>query len=226
MPERIAQAFDWLRRPAACPVPDQGPVAAKVYLIYRAIDGLLTDEEEAEALAANPATIKEPHRRYRWQISLYTALAYLDLSRQNWTGAVAKAGAARLEWSAYGLRWWPPQIINYLRMSCVEAYYQHLIGQNSSALVEVAMEEWRRYSAGVEWKKWPYIWVEEMIGQAMAVRLLVFIGRACGTVQFNDFGQDYCGQLAADSEQRHDHIFYSLLRSMGNINTKRAIWTP
>lgn len=224
MPDRIAQAFDWLARPEACPAPDQGPAAAKVFLLYRAVDGLLTPEQEADALAARPPIVHEMHRRIRWEISTKAALAYLALAHQNWADAAAKAETALLAWQRAGLKWWPPQVINYLRMSCIAAYYKHLMGEDAGALVNDSILGWQHFAGNVEWDKWPYIWIEETLGHAMALRLLAFIGKAAGIVKFNDFGRDYCGSLAGEGGQQHEHIFYPLLRSMGQINPERAIW--
>lgn len=224
---RIAQAFDWLARPEGCPAREQGPIAAKVYLIYRAIDGLLTPEQESQALAAKPVVISDMHRRVRWELSLKTALAYLDVARRDWQSACAKANTVRQSWEGYGMKWWPPQVINYLRMSCVVAYYQHLNGDHELAgkTVNNSMAHWQHFAGNLEWQSWPYIWVEDMLGQSMALRLLVFIGRAAGIVPFKDFGRDYCGSLDGDPKRCHDHVFYGLLRSIGTMNPDRAIWT-
>lgn len=227
MPERIAQAFDWLRRPAACPVPDQGPVAAKVFLLYRAIDGLLTDEEEAEITQCQVPAVTHPGLHARWAMSLGVAEAYLALSRGRWTEGMAKASAVRGIWAAGAKDAWPPQVLNDLRMTLLVAYFHYLNGDTAllRANLAEAVADWKEHVQGWDMAKWPYR-PKEAHDDLICLQALAFIGRAAGLMAFKD--EDWAPVESAVSYfGASTSPLYPILRRMGPcLAPNRALWWP
>lgn len=224
---RIAQAFDWLRRPEACPVPDQGPIAAKVYLLYRAIDGLLSDEEEAEVKAAWVPSIKRPGLHARWAMSLGVVEAYLALNRADWIGGIAKASAVRGVWQAGAKDRWPPQVLNNLRMTLVVAYFHYLNGETSLLRANLAdsLQDWKDHVQTWDFNQWPYR-PKEAHDDLICLQALAFIARAAGLADFEDVEwatlESSVSYFGASTSP-----LYPILRRMGPcLAPNKALWWP
>ncbi len=224
---RIERALSWLADPASCPISDQGPAAAKCFLMYRYIDGLLT-KDRMTLVSLTETPVANPVLAARWAMSHATAVVYLNILKGPPNGIMAGArlaSDARELWAEREInRRWPPQIINYLRMSMIDAYSLYLTGQDAVAgeMVNQTMIYWRQHMAALDWKKWPYIFTEESVGQSMAARLLVFLGRACGIVKFRDHAAVSTESIM--TPQPGEHVFYTAVRAMHALNPERALW--
>jgi hypothetical protein len=225
--KRVAQAFAWIRQPEACQVPDQGPVAAKVFLLYRAIDGLLTDEEEAEAVQAQVPAVVHRGLAARWAMSLGVAEAYLALSRGRWTEGMAKASAVRGVWAAGAKNAWPPQVLNDLRMTLIVAYFHYLHGETAllRANLAEAMADWKEHVQGWDMARWPYR-PKEAHDDLICLQALAFIARAAGLAEFGDV--EWAQQESAISYfGASTSPLYPILRRMGPcLNPTKALWWP
>lgn len=227
MPARIAQAFDWLARPEACPVLEQGPIAAKVFLIYRSIDGLLTPEQEAQALAANVPAVTHAGLHARWAMSLGVAEAYFDLSRGLWVEGMKKASAVRGIWAAGAKDRWPPQVLNVLRMTLLLAYFHYLHGETAllRANLADAVADWKEHVQGLDMAKWPQR-PKEAHEDLACLQALNFIARGAGLVDFKD--AEWCNLENCISYFGVTTCpMYSILRRMGPcLMPQKALWWP
>jgi len=189
MTERIKQAFSWIREPDKCPVADQGPASAKCYLIYRAVDGLLSSDEEAEVLNAPIPLVKDRGLASRWEMSIATAEAYLLMNRfiddEYRIAAIKKALKI---WDTSTRKDWPPQILNFLRLSLILSYWQYLRGNKAEAmrLIENAFLDWQAHMALLDWKRWPHRMTEAR-DDILHLQSMVFIARALGEAKFSDY---------------------------------------
>jgi hypothetical protein len=224
---RIAQAFDWLHNPAACPVPDQGQIAAKVFLIYRAIDGLLTDEQETEVMACLTPPVKHDGLHARWAMSLGVAEAYLYLSRGDWVKGMATASAVRGIWTAGAKDRWPPQILNDLRMTLLVAYFHYLNGETAllRANIADAVADWKEHVQGWDMARWPYR-PKEAHDDLICLQALAFIARAAGLAEFPDM--EWATQESAISYFGASTCpLYPILRRLGPcLAPAKALWWP
>lgn len=225
--QRIEQAFSWLRNQAACPVPDQGSVAAKVYLIYRAIDGLLTDQEEAEVMQTRTRSVTHAGLAARWAMSLAAAGAYLDLCRGYWAHGIGKASAARGIWQAGAKDRWPPQSLNNLRMTLLVAYF-HFLNNETSLLrqnIEDAFTDWKEHVQTWGPGLWPYR-SKEAHDDLSCLTALSFIARAAGLADFEDVA--WCPLEGAVSyRDASTSPLHAIMRRMGPcLAPNRALWWP
>lgn len=190
--ERIQQALSWIREPDKCPVSDQGPASAKCYLLYRALDGLLTSEEEAEVLNAVIPTVKNRGLAARWAMSNATAEAYLLMSRaMDDDYRIAAIKKALKVWDTSTRKDWPPQILNFLRLSLILSYWQYLKGDKANAIrtIENAFLDWQAHMAMLDWKRWPHR-VTEARDDLLCLQSMEFIARSLGELKFGDY--DWC----------------------------------
>lgn len=190
--QRIERAFSWLRSPDECPIPDQGAAAAKCFLIYRAIDGLLTSEEEAEILNTTIPAVKHRGLSARWDMSLATAEAYLLMNRFiDDDYRIAAIKKALKIWDTSTRKDWPPQILNFLRLSLILSYWQYLRGNKAEAIhiIETAFLDWQAHMALLDWKEWPYRMTEAR-DDILHLQSMIFIARFLGEVKFPDY--DWC----------------------------------
>lgn len=220
--DRIQLAFRWLRNPVTCPIPDQGPASAKCYLIYRAIEGKLTDVEMDE-LVAFETPVQNVNLKARWDMSLTTALAYLRAYKGDFKGSDEYAVKVQNIWGSVAFSLWPPQILNYLRMTLVHCYYAHLTNSNTvEEIVQQAIHEWKKHVQAWDYKRWP-VRPTEAHEDMRCIQGLLFVLRAHGSVNFVDMDWVNPEKILPFKSACPIH---GTLRIMGDINPTKRIWMP
>lgn len=222
--QRIEQAFFWLTQPNKCPVPDQGEAAAKCYLLYRWIDGLLTDEQLAQVRAFKPVVNSEREGlAFRWDMSLASAEMYVMATQGHYEYADRQARDVMILWDKQK-HLWPPQILNYLRASVFHAYHSYLNGYPSliDGQVDSVIWRWKQTASSWDWRQWPLRPMESR-DDMLALQALLFIARASGHVSFPDY--DWASpQRVVMFPGTEVCPLYRILREMGSINPAQRIW--
>lgn len=225
MQARIQRALSWLGDPEAVPEAcrAQGQIAAKTFLIYRIMEGLLSPEQTKfiEHATVDAVSLDTPLGYglvFRWNMSEMIAYAYWCAWDKNYHNACGLAFNIMEMWELHATAW-PPQITNYLRAACMAKYHGWLT--TGKASIGKVMEQWREHQASIDWLKWPNR-PTEMVHDCTALQILMFIARAAGEMAFDDL--PWCSP-ATVLPQKSSCPLYPILRAMGPaINPDRAIW--
>ncbi len=174
-------------------------VAAKCWLTYRVLDGVVPVEEWEDIKAVNIHYQNADGLEVRWRMSQAIAEIYLYGLRDigdiyKGTGvAIGMCRAAYLiSFDQNCLHKWPACILNYLRAMCVLALTSS--EDQRSAIVSNAIRAWQSTMASMDWTKHPMRFVE-LRDDLSALWQLIAIGRQCGAVDYKayDWLPKFCG---------------------------------
>lgn len=224
---RTARALRWIRERKALAnfLGIEGVASCKCFLTYRAFEGLVAWDVWRAEVAPVQHGLPDDHPLWvRWEISQRTAEFYLHLGR----GDVAAAELKGLRlisdvWRHQWLAKWQPMMANVLRVMSLMAYLHYLRGEveRAAELVEESVRGWTETMGAVDWRRWPRRWIE-MRDDGHALMNCMFIGRACGTVIFED--TVWAAQGRANRKTRGEHPYMRLMREMGDVCEARRLW--
>jgi hypothetical protein len=169
-------------------LPDVEPhlrAAACCWLIYRGIDGFITDEEmERRVLPKAKHGILTQHQTFtRWEMSISAAAFYYHFLKAR----SKEAGEYRQRLKSVG-QWWemhPPSILSYLRIECIAAYCAFLDGAAEEAkhIIRRSIGTWQRVMADIDWTQYPTRWLDAR-GDMDAMHAMMCIADKLGVLAY------------------------------------------
>lgn len=218
--ERIAYARNLLTSPED----EESIHAAKCFLTYRCLDGLILfpDWEEKIEPVYCPHISTESRLNFRWSASQLIAQIYLYLKAGKVDDFLQSASLMQIMYKKNSDQW-PPSILNYLRSQFLFLYYQY-VKQNPNYPIAFrcsdVINEWKTVVSEIDYDEFPFRFAE-MKEDCNDLLALIELRRKLGALKDNrEF--DWCTPNYI--LKRWPTIMRNAVKSISFFNLETSIW--